>query len=640
MLSVLLVAINAKYIHSNLAVYSLRAYADRYLTETADIRIGEYTINQPLREILAKLYLEKPDVLCFSCYIWNITYAQELAEEFHKLCPQVPIWMGGPEVSYEAGAFLRQHPAVTGVMAGEGEQTFLELCEYYARIRNTGEKEPGRAESIGKSPGRAEGTTVAEAADRRPESVSGPGKIAGLIYRDGEEIRITRERGALDMDCLPFCYGDPKEFSNRIVYYESSRGCPFRCSYCLSSVEKCLRFRSMELVERELLYFLENRTPQVKFVDRTFNCMPERAMRIWRFIREHDNGVTNFHFEIAADLMTDEMSDLLEGMRPGQIQFEIGVQSANPATIAEIRRTMHLERVKEIAGRLLDAGRIHIHLDLIAGLPFEGPESFAASFDEIYAVKPDQLQLGFLKVLKGSYLYEHREEYGILCQSSPPYEVMETAWLTYGELLRIRQAEEMLEIYYNSGQYVVSMKLLETQYQSPFVMYQKLGAFCDINGYSDMSHSRIRRAEILLEFVRRETPGVFDLLKEGLIIDLYGRENCRSRPDWADDPAEWKDISRSICGRDRQQHVERVHYRFPDRKTRTLRALPARQEEPLYVRFDYSSRDPVSGQVFWEYCTGEQTGVLGVLHRVSDSGLPEYAADGKEKTIRRGKTQR
>ncbi len=594
MLSILLVAINAKYIHSNLAVYSLRAYARKYLTGPADIRIGEYTINQPVGEILAEIYRKKPDVLCFSCYIWNLSYVEELAEEFRKLCPQIPVWVGGPEVSYETEAFLRHHPAVTGIMAGEGEQTFLELCEAYAEMKRAGE----RSESV----------------------PSGLQKIAGLIYRDGDRIHAAGERAPLDMDRIPFCYDDPEEFRHRIVYYESSRGCPFLCSYCLSSVEKCLRFRSMELVERELLYFLENRTPQVKFVDRTFNCVPERAMRIWRFIREHDNGVTNFHFEIAADLMTDDMLALLDGMRPGQVQFEIGVQSANEATIAEIRRTMRLDRVKEVAGRLLDAGRIHVHLDLIAGLPYEGAESFARSFDEIYALKPGQLQLGFLKVLKGSYLYEHREAYGMTYQSRPPYEVMETAWLTYGELLGIRQAEEMLEVYYNSGQYAVSMKLLETRYGSAFAMYRQLGEFYERKGYFSMSHSRIRRAEILLEFAQENAPELAEILKEGLTFDLYCRENCKSRPEWADDPSEWKDVSRAVCGRDRQRHVERVHYRFPDSKERTIHALPAWREEPLYVRFDYSGRDPVSGQVSWEYCGRQDMDAAGNYSAANNQG--------------------
>lgn len=643
MRSMLLVAVNAKYIHSNLAVYSLRAYARAYLTTPADIRIGEYTINQPVGEILADIYRVRPDVLCFSCYIWNVSYVEELAEEYHKLCPQVPIWAGGPEVSYETETFLRHHPAFTGVMVGEGEQTFLELCEYY--IGQTEEHSTCAMQEthIKHGPSGHEPHSVSEhesdgLEEHEPHSVSerephdleehesysfgehephSLSEIGGLVYHNKTTNRIlsgmkdaphdsengyvlTAERPPLDMDTLPFCYDDLNEFRNRILYYESSRGCPFRCSYCLSSVEKCLRFRSTELVERELAYFLENEVAQVKFVDRTFNCYPGHALAIWRYIQSHDNGITNFHFEIAADLLTDEMLDLLDTMRPGLVQLEIGVQSTNEATIAEIHRTMRLARVKEVTRRLLAAGRIHIHLDLIAGLPYEDYDTFTRSFDEIYALKPSQLQLGFLKILKGSYMYEHAEEYGLIYRTRPPYEVLRTNWLSYDDILRIRQAEEMLEVYYNSGQYEISIKILETQYESPFDLYRQLGAFYETQGYDIMSHTRTRRAEILLEFSQKYSD-IEDILKEALIFDLYYRENCKNRPPWAPDPFEWRELTRRICGRDRRLHVERFHYRFPQKGERALDTLPVRQEQPLYVTFDYSHRDPLDHQASWAY---------------------------------------
>ncbi len=417
-MKILLTAVNAKYIHSNLAVYSLGAYAQVYRITDAQIVIREYTINQAVADILADIYREKPDVLCFSCYIWNISYVEELAEEFHKLCPGVPVWVGGPEVSYGTERFLREHPAVFGAMIGEGEQTFLELCEHYAKS----------------SP---------------EENLR---RIAGIAYRGGDGICFTAQRDVIDMSRIPFCYRDMTEFENRIVYYESSRGCPFRCSYCLSSVDKRLRFRSPALVKEELAFFLENRVPQVKFVDRTFNCKHEHAMEIWRFIHEHDNGVTNFHFEVSADLLTEEELELLGTMRPGLVQLEIGVQSTNDATIQEIHRTMDLKRLQEVVARIAAGRNIHQHLDLIAGLPYEGYETFAKSFDEVYAWKPDQLQLGFLKVLKGSYLHGNAAEYGLKYRTKPPYEVMETRWLSFDEVLLIRQVEEMLEVYYNSGQ--------------------------------------------------------------------------------------------------------------------------------------------------------------------------------------------
>ena len=563
----LLTAINAKYIHSNLAVYELYAYAMQYKAPDLPLEfaIAEYTINQHVDEILGEIYKQRPDVLCFSCYIWNIGYVTELVREYRKLCPGVPVWVGGPEVSYETERLLLEYPQITGAMLGEGEQTFLELCEYYA----------GRDGELG--------------------------KIAGIAYRDDTGIWITSPREPIPMDRIPFCYGVTGDFRNRIIYYESSRGCPFCCSYCLSSVEKRLRFRSVETVKKELAFFLEKQVPQVKFVDRTFNCSHEHAMEIWRFIHENDNGITNFHFEISADLLTKEELELLGRMRPGLVQLEIGVQSTNEATIGEIHRTMDIEKLKNAVRAIQSRNNIHEHLDLIAGLPYEDYEMFAKSFDEIYALKPNQLQLGFLKVLKGSYLYEHREEYGILYRDTPPYGVMQTDWLTFEELLCIRQVEEMLEIYYNSGQYDVTMKLLETQFESPFRMFRRLGEFYEEKGYFSMSHSRIRRAGILLEFAEEETGTADGIWKESLTYDLYTRENLKSRPGWAPDAAEWKGITRKFCKNGKQSHVERFYYCFPDKCERTTDRLPERLKEPKYVLFDYTERDPLDRQALQQY---------------------------------------
>lgn len=567
-MKLLLTAINAKYIHSNLAVYDLRAYVGAHLTEEADIQIKEYTINHSVENILAGIYKEKPDVLFFSCYIWNISYVEELICEFHKLCPDVPIWAGGPEVSYETAAFLQKNEAVTGVIAGEGEQTFLEVCQYYLKRQNTSEKLAG---------------------------------IAGIVYRQDANICVTPPREPIAMSEIPFCYDHITDFSNRIIYYESSRGCPFRCSYCLSSVDKKLRFRDLALVKKELAFFIENQVPQVKFVDRTFNCNHIHAMEIWRFIKEHDNGITNFHFEVSADLLTDEELALIAAMRPGLIQLEIGVQSTNAATLHEIHRTMDMKRLRAVTAQLQAGGNVHQHLDLIAGLPYEDYAAFAKSFDEVYAWKPNQLQLGFLKVLKGSYMYEHAAEYGVCCRSNPPYEVLATNWLSFDDILRIRQAEEMLEVYYNSGQYEVTMKLLETQFASAFAMYQQLGAFYEKKGYFSMSHARIRRAEILLEFAEEQAAAAVPVLKESLIFDLYYRENLKSRPSWAADVSEWKVLTRERCKNGKQSHVERFYYHFPDKKTHTAAALPKREEQALYVWFDYTRRDPLDHQAYYEY---------------------------------------
>ena len=564
-MKVLLTAVNAKYIHSNLAVYDLRAYVEAYGTGGAQVEIGEYTINHTIDYILEGIYKAKPDVLCFSCYIWNLDYVEQLMDEYHKICPEVPIWVGGPEVSYETEAFLKAHPQVTGAMVGEGEETFLELCENYAKA--------GAGAKAGK--------------------VDFPG-IKGIMYRAGESLVKTGAREPLDLNRIPFCYGAVEDFRNRIIYYESSRGCPFRCSYCLSSVEKTLRFRDVERVKKELAFFLEQEVAQVKFVDRTFNCRHEHAMEIWKFLIEHDNGVTNFHFEISADLLTDEEIALIGQMRPGLIQLEIGVQSTNDVTIQEIHRTMDLEKLKAVVRRIQAPGNIHQHLDLIAGLPYEDYQTFQKSFDEIYDLKPEQLQLGFLKVLKGSYMFEHAEEYGLVYQSKPPYEVMKTNWLSFDEVLKIKQVEEMLEVYYNSHQYEVTMKILEQFFDGGFEMFQKMGEFYEMQGYFHLKHTRIRRCEILLEFAKEYVTDM-RMLEQSLTFDLYYRENMKSRPAFATDLEPYKEISRKVCKKGKQSHLEPFTYRFPTEQERSIAKLPESCNE-YFVLFDYEHRNPLTNQ--------------------------------------------
>ena len=527
------------------------------------------------------IYLTGADIVCFSCYIWNISFVKDLLCDLHKILPETKFWAGGPEVSFDAEAFLRKTPQMTGVMTGEGEKTFLELVHYY---------------------------------------VDGEGSLAeipGIVYRDGEEIHNNGWRELTDLSEIPFVYEQLKDFENKIIYYESSRGCPFSCSYCLSSIDKKLRFRDLELVRRELQFFLDHRVPQVKFVDRTFNCRHEHAMEIWRYILEHDNGVTNFHFEISADLLRDEEIQLMSKMRPGLIQLEIGVQSTNTDTIHAIHRHMDLVKLERSVAKIHSFGNIHQHLDLIAGLPFEDYDTFAKSFDEIYELRPNQLQLGFLKVLKGSYMYEHAKEYEIEYHSRPPYEVLKTKWLPYEDVLKIRQVEEMLEVYYNSGQFEITMKVLGVLFKSAFFMFQELGKYYERNGYFGMSHARIRRSEILLEFIKETFAGditageqrnitetgkkadhleILDIIKESLIFDLYYRENCKSRPAWAKDLSVWKQVTRAYCKNGKQSHVECFSYRFPDKGERVLKELPKRAGKPLYALFDYTDRDPLDHQ--------------------------------------------
>ena len=556
-MKILLVAINAKYIHSNLAVHSLRASAAPYQN---CIEIAEYTINQRKEEILRDIYLRKPDLLCFSVYLWNLEYVEAIQREFHKLCPKVPIWEGGPEVSFETKEYLEKKAEVTGVMIGEGEDTFRELCAHYA----------------------GEELLLSE--------------INGIAYReDGGEIRFTRPRETKCLSDVPFCYDNLEEYANRIIYYESSRGCPFSCSYCLSSVDKKLRFRDLEHVKKELQFFIDQRVPQVKFVDRTFNCDHGRTLAIWSYLTEHDQGVTNFHFEVSADLLNEEELELISKMRPGLIQLEIGVQSTNEVTIKEIHRTMKLERVKEVVSRIRKGGNVHQHLDLIAGLPFEDYQSFRRSFDEIYALWPNQLQLGFLKVLKGSFLYENAKSYGLVWKDEPPYEVLYTKWLSFEEVLKIKLVEEMLEVYYNSGQFEVTMKLIYALTDSAFDLFLELGEYYEEKGYAGIQHSRIRRCEILLDFLRGK--GIpTETIQESLTYDLYARENCKTRPAWAPDLSEYKEMTRKYCANGKLSHLEPFHYLFPGKESVGLKALPKRLEHPSCVLFHYEERNPLDHQ--------------------------------------------
>ena len=542
-MKILLAACNAKYIHSNLAVYNLKSCSGEY---SSSVVVKEYTINQIRDDILKDIYLEQPDVVCFSCYIWNISFVRELVPDLKKILPQAEFWAGGPEVSYDAVEFLKKNPAFFGVMVGEGEETFHELAGYFI--------------------------------ERKPETLSG---IRGVAFRDenkGRDIVHTGWRELMDLSKVPFAYSNLTEFKNRIIYYESSRGCPFSCSYCLSSIDKKLRFRDIELVKKELQFFIDNKVPQVKFVDRTFNCKHDHAMEIWRYITENDNGITNFHFEISADLLRAEELALMKTMRPGLIQLEIGVQSTNPQTIKAIRRTMDFEKLKGIVEQIHSFGNIHQHLDLIAGLPYEGYDSFHKSFCDVYALRPEQFQLGFLKVLKGSHMMEMTGEYQILYKDREPYEVLSTAWLTYGEILRLKMVESMVEVYYNSGQFKNTLVFLEKYFDDPFRMYEALGRFYEKKGYSEISHSRMRRYEILMEFAGEQKEIPSEALSDVMLLDLYLRENLKSRPSFASD----------------QKPYERLiwDYRKAKKIPKTAHIEVFRDGKKLL--FDYTDRDPLT----------------------------------------------
>lgn len=570
-MKLLLAAVNAKYIHSNLAVYSMKAYCRAFAEH---IELAEYTINQQEDEILKDLYRKKPEILCFSCYIWNISFIKELIRNVKKILPDTVIWAGGPEVSYDAEQFLEEMPEVFGVMCGEGEETFRELTQYYVNLERNTEK----------------GTELE--------------KIDGIVFRKGKEIQKTAPRAILDMDTLVFPYQDMELFHHRIIYYESSRGCPFSCSYCLSSIDKKLRFRSTKLVKQELQFFLDNQVPQVKFVDRTFNCKKEHALEIWRYIQEHDNQVTNFHFEIAADLLTEEEIALIHTMRPGLIQLEIGVQSTNEDTIREIRRKTSFEKISQKVRQVQAGKNVHQHLDLIAGLPLEGYDSFRKSFDDVYGLRPQQLQLGFLKVLKGSYMYEKREEYGCVYKQREPYEVLSTNWLSYGEICRLKGIEDMVEVYYNSGQFTRTIEALEKEFSDAFAMYEALADFYEKKGYFGISHTRIRRYEILLEFLEEQGKEDLAYFRERMVFDLYARENLKTRPVWAGEQKLYKEQIQNFYRKEAEEprllgqyggYQPRQLEKMTHLEVFTYDVLSQKREKGQYpVLFDYKERSPLT----------------------------------------------
>lgn len=539
-MKILLVACNAKYIHSNLAVYDLQAYASDYADH---IVLKEYTINQQKDDIMRDIYLEHPDVVCVSCYIWNLSFVKELMADLIKILPGADFWAGGPEVSYDAEKFLTENSEFKGVMVGEGEETFKELAGYYV--------------------------------EKNPQNLK---DMTGICYRDGDQIIHNGWRQIMDLSSIPFIYKDLSEFKNRIIYYESSRGCPFSCSYCLSSIDKKLRFRDTETVKKELQFFIDNKVPQVKFVDRTFNCKHDHAMAIWKYINEHDNGVTNFHFEISADLLREEELQEMSTMRPGLIQLEIGVQSTNPDTIKAIHRTMDFEKLKGIVDRIHSFENIHQHLDLIAGLPYEDYDSFRHSFNDVYALKPQQLQLGFLKVLKGSHMMEMCKEYGIVYKTQEPYEVLSTKWLDYDHVLKLKTVENMVEVYYNSGQFQNTLEYLEKFFPDAFSIYERLGSFYMEKGYGDISHTRMRRYEILLEFLEDMPEISVDQVKDQMVYDLYLRENLKSRPGFARD----------------QKPFERQIWDFRKREKVAKNAHVEVFADGTVLLFNYADRDPLT----------------------------------------------
>lgn len=643
----LLCGINAKYIHSNLAIFSLKAYADRKKILGAEIISKEYTINNYVEDILQDLYEEKADVVIFSCYIWNISFVRELAAELKKVSPDVKIWAGGPEVSYAANKFLMENPAFDLIMQGEGEEVFSELIrltvEEKCRIKDVYKQSESKkvlSEIVEKRYSIERKQAVKEEKDIEDKHFAGEDnvyptnyidmsklqKLQGIAVRDfsgeaalgnaesniGNKTKIINTGFAtlMDMDTIPFVYEDFHLFEHKILYYETSRGCPFCCSYCLSSVDKTVRFRSLPIVKKELDAFLEAKVPQVKFVDRTFNCNRQRAIDIWSYLVEHDNGITNFHFEISSDLLGEEELELFAKMRPGLIQLEIGVQSTNGETVDAIHRHMDLDKLFHYVDRVHELGNIHQHLDLIAGLPYENYERFGCSFDDLYAHEPDQLQLGFLKVLKGTMMEEEVKKYSILYRNQPPYEVLGTKWLSYDEIILLKGVEELVELYYNSGQYTLTLKYAVPFFESPFRFYEMFSAWYRGKGYHKLNHNRLEKYNILREFLREHIDeNEWDTLDEIMLYDMYLRENVKGRPAWAKDTAqykkEWKALYREQGEKlfpedvqagiyDSKRAANQSHIEVFEINIKKFEQSGQVEKKQVFCLFDYSRRNPLN----------------------------------------------
>lgn len=579
----LLVAINAKYIHSNLGVFSLKAYVEEYCKtkNKIEIEIAEYTINQRSEDIVRDIFERQPDAIGFSSYIWNIDMVNAIANDYKKICPDTDIWAGGPEVSYNIEQVLKNNRSIDYIMYGEGEEIFKNVIETYNKTDNFSE-------------------------------------IKGVAYRINNDIVINPPQPPIDMSAIPFAYNDIKDLENKIIYYETSRGCPFSCSYCLSSIDKKLRFRDIDIVKKEIIFFINHRVPQVKFVDRTFNCNPDRAMEIWQFIKDNDNGITNFHFEIAADLMNDKEIAMISDMRPGLIQLEIGVQTTNDKTLSEINRKTSINKISEVTEKIQQQKNIHQHLDLIAGLPYENLESFEKSFNQVYSMKPDQLQLGFLKVLHGSEMERRAEEFGIVYSSKPPYEVLKTKWLSYRDIMVLKMVEDAVEIYYNSFQFENTIFMLEKEYESPFKLYLGLGEYYKKNSPNGEKHSRIDRYKILFNYIEKNVKeSCMNYYRESLTVDFYLRDNTGSRPPFASDNRCYKkevqklyksdEIRKILPGYElydskqleKMTHVEMVlentlsHMKLSCSRHSENRNISQRHR---YILFDYRKRSPLNKQ--------------------------------------------
>ncbi len=488
-MKILLIGINSKFIHTNLGIYSIKNYCKEY----KKIYVKEYTINNNTYDVLTDIFEENADVVAFSCYIWNIEFILDVARELKKVSPKVKILFGGPEVSF-GQKYLEENTFVDFIIQGEGEVAFKSFIKYI----NT--------------------------------DIS---KVKNLLYRKDNLIISNAKCNLIDINEIPFIYDNIDiDLSNRIIYYESSRGCPYNCRFCLSSSSEGVRALDMSRIKSDLKYFLENKVPQVKFVDRTFNYNKKNTREIWEFLINEDNGFTNFHFELSADLLDENSIKLLKIARVGLFQFEIGVQSTNPQTLESANRVNKNEKIFENVRRISQLKNIHQHLDLIVGLPYENYETFKNSFNEVYALKPEKLQVGFLKLLHGTILREKSKEYEMKFTQKAPYEVLKTKWLSFDDIILLKGIDEMIDNFYNSGKFKSLFKYLVLCHDTPFDLYESLYKFYKYNNLHMMMHKKITIYNFMYDFISSIKNINFELAVDLLKFDLYVNENLKSIPFW------------------------------------------------------------------------------------------------------------
>ncbi|WP_231272463.1 B12-binding domain-containing radical SAM protein [Clostridium botulinum] len=497
-LKVLLVGINSKYIHSNLAIRYLRAYTKDL---DYDCNIREFSINDREERILKEIINEKPNIIAFSCYIWNIELVKELANLIKLVNSDIEIIYGGPEVSFDGRYFLESTPGEY-VIEGEGEETFKELIKF--QINNENNK------------------TLQNNLKNYDELK----QIKGLFYKIENKVFYNGKNENMNMNQVIFPYEKDDDLENKIVYYEASRGCPYGCKYCLSSVDKNLRFRNIDRVKQELKYFIDKKVRLVKFVDRTFNANEKFAIDIWKFIVEQDTD-TKFHFEISANILTKGQMEILSKSPKGRLQFEVGVQTTNNSILKNINRHVNFENIQEKVEEVQKLHNISQHLDLIAGLPGENLESFIKSFNDVYSIKPEEIQLGFLKLLKGSPMLAEKDKWGMKYSPYPPYEILSTKDISYYELLLLKKVEAMVDKYYNSGKFNTILSYFESKFDTPFEFYYELGEFFEQKGYFDRNISGTDYYKVFLEFNSEKLKADNEVLNDIVKYDYlkYNKKN-------------------------------------------------------------------------------------------------------------------